>query len=175
MPAAYSLSEYARRAWHGSGCEVTEVPDRLVSCGNLKRKREQVILLADIVSGDVAETALRGLAELIVAASLLADHKFAAVVARIKPHRVRHRASIGAIEVNPRSQFDKGTALGQLGRLFVFDANPGGAQPVLLRGDRTDQNLIAAGGGPDLPPIPRREHNHSHQQHRSQHHGDRNQ
>ena len=93
----------------------------------------------------LAEVPFRELPELIVPPRLLADHQFATVVARVKPFGVRHRAAAGAIEVNPSSEFDEGTALRQFGGFFVLHANPGSAQAVLLSRDRADQNLISAG------------------------------
>ncbi len=134
-----------------------------------------LFLLTDVISRDLTEVAFRNLTELIIAATLLAHNQFATAVAGVKPFRVRHGATAGAIEVNPRPQFDEGTALREFGGFFVFHANPGSAQAVLLRGYRADQNLIASRSGPDLPPVPRGENNNSHQKHRSQYHGHGNQ
>jgi len=126
-----------------------------------------LFLLTDEVSCDPAEVTLRNLPELIIAVSLLADHKFA-VLAGVKPFRVhsnaRHGAATVAIEANPRPQLDKWSALRQFGGFFIFDANPGSAQTVLLCGDRTDHNLIAAGSSADRAPVSRSQSGESHKQ-----------
>src|SRR5271154_5414965 len=115
-----------------------------------------LFLVANKLSRHLSEVPLRHLPKLIVAPSLLADHKFAAAVARVEPFGVRdkvrdnvwHRAGAGAIETHPRSQLHERTALRQLGRLFVFHANPRRAQAVLLRRHRAHQNLISASRSP---------------------------
>src|SRR5579862_6460887 len=127
-----------------------------------KRKGE-LFLLADEVAGDLAESAFGGEAELIVAAGLLADHQFAAAVARVEPFGVGHRAAAGAVEADTGAQLEKGTALRELHRVFVLDANPGGALAVFWRRERADGNFVSGGSGTDLAPVARGDGNESEQ------------
>ncbi len=107
---------------------------------------EELFLLADKISGHVAKVSLRELAELIIATRLLADDQLAVVVTRVKPFRAWNRASTGAIEANPCSQFHERTALRHLRGLLEFDPDPCRAESVFLRGNGTDQHLIASSG-----------------------------
>jgi hypothetical protein len=133
--------------------------------------RVGLFLFTDEVFGYLSEVALRELAELIVAAGLLADDKFAAVVGGVKPLGVGGGAAADAVEANPGAQFDERASLGKSGGFFILDADPGAAQTVFLRRDGADQNLIAAGGGANLVPIARGRGYDAHEQHGSQHHG----
>src|SRR5271154_130545 len=87
-------------------CRPVEIPKAVVSV---------LFLLTDEVPGDLAESTFRQLAELIVAAGLLADHQLAAVVAGVEPLRVgnngRHSAVARAIEAGPGPEFDERPAL----------------------------------------------------------------
>src|SRR5580704_10094753 len=133
-----------------------------------------LLLAADKIPGDATEVALGHLAELVIVVSLLADHELAAMIAGVEPLRVRNDARrsavAGTVEADPGAQLHKGTSLRQFGGFLVLDPDPGRPQAVLLGSDRADQNLIAAGGGADLPPVARSERNHSNKQDGGQHH-----
>jgi hypothetical protein len=133
---------------------------------------KELFLLADKIFGHVAEVSFRELSELIIAARLLADDQLAIAVSRVKPFGAWNGASTGAIEANPCSQFHERAALRKLGRLLELNPNPCRAEAVLLRGDGTDQHLIATRGGTDLPPISRGDGNDSYEQHRGQNYSD---
>ncbi len=117
------------------------------------------LLLTNKLPSQVAETALRHLAELIIVASFLADHQFAAVITGVEPLRGRDNARYGAatraVEANSRAQLHKWSALRQFRGLLKLDPNPSSPLAVLLGGDRTDQDSIAAGGSAYLPPFSR--------------------
>lgn len=168
MPVCGNLKAVARVRWSVTSKDKSR---RVVLAGHGPMLS---FLLTYKVPSHVAEITFRNLPELIVAVSLLADHKFA-MVAGVEPFRVcdnaRRRAAAGAVEANPGAQLHKRTTLRQFRGFFVFDPNPGRPQTVLLDGNRADQNLIATGGSADLPPVSRGQRDQSNEQDWGQHHG----
>ena len=130
-----------------------------------------LLLLANELTSQFAKVAFRRCAKLKVMTSFFADHKFSAAIARVEPFGVCDSGAAGAVEANPSAQLNKWPALRQMGRFFVFHPDPCRAETVLLRGDRTHQNLIAGCGRADRPPVAGGEDCQSHEEDGGQHHG----
>ena len=108
--------------------DVVEVVGRLPMCGGCEKlwrhwKGQNLLCLAaDIFADQVHEATFGSLAELIVAGGFLADHKPAAMIATVKPQGRRSRRAACAVKTYPRPQFDEGTALREMRRVFVLNA-----------------------------------------------------
>lgn len=122
-----------------------------------KALQEQLLLClaADILADEVDEAAFGSLAELIVAGSFLADHKPAAMVATVKPQGRRSRSAARAVKPHPSPEFDEGTALREVRRVFVFYAHQRRTLILSEYTDRTHRDLISGLGLSDLLPLSR--------------------
>lgn len=126
-------------------------------------------LAAHGLADQFAEAAFCLFAELIVLARLFTHHEAPAAIASVEPQRTRSSGATRAVETNPGSHLDKRSALWELRRFFVLDADQRETLVTLKDAHRADRDFISGGGLADHSPISSGEQRQADQQHWCEH------
>ena len=127
-----------------------------------------------VPADEIGEVAFGSFAELVVMRGFLADDEASAAVAGIEPFGGGDGGAAGAVEADAGAHLDEGSALRELGGVFVVDADQGHALVILEFVHRADGDSVAGSGLSDGTPVVGGQKDKAEDEHGSQNDGGEN-